>query len=472
MTSRLSEIFEKVYKSKYINIMMGILFVCEIIIMFLFSQYWILVPSRIFKISAELICMTVLMVFYILHFNKINLDRKSEKLFAGLCLLLFICIYIDVISCIVDGSFSYAWLNAFSKGSVYILEFIYGALFCEYIFESFENNSNVSRTRNVIRKINSIVFLVRLVMVFCGVYFYIDDSGSCVSTNISILSFFYMPVVTIFVCGIASGSNIKFSKLATFLSNPLSTLAMAGIAFANTDYANSMLSLTLSVILIYCSMFADTHQANVGLNESFQTYISDSVLNGDGSKTITCHASLLFCNLHGFTLDMEAMEPEDGIILLNNFYNRMLEVIEANEGRLLEYPGYGLFAIFNQSGHVENAVNAALGLLDKMEELNQYNFKYHYPKLKIGIGINTGDVILGNVGSHDHMRYSAIGSNVNLASRIEAYSNDGEITITEYTYNLYKELKGENTTGVESSLIGQFILKGLASPISIYKINR
>ena len=458
-------LFKKAFNTKRLSIMMNALFICELIIMFLFRKYWIVVPSRVFQISTELICMAVLIVFYRLHFNKIDLSKKVDKIFAGLCVLLYICIFLDVISWVVDGSLVFVWLNSFTNGSVFILEFIHGLLFCDYIFENFDNDkNNIKRVRELISGINLFAFIIRIILVLSGAYFYVDSEGIYITTDFSSLSFFFVPIMSLFVCGVASGTDIKLSKLATLLSYPLSSLAMAAIALVNIDYANSITTLSLSIILIYCSKFADMKQSNIDLNKSFQTYISDTVLNEEETRTETCSASLLFCNLHGFSSDMEAMEPEDGVIVLNNFYSEMLEVIETNGGKLLEYPGYGLFAIFNHGEHVDNAVNAAGGILGKLEKVNQYNLENHYPKLKLGIGINTGEIVLGNIGSHNHIRYSAIGNHVNLASRTETYANDGEITLTEYTYEQCKDR-------IDASLIGEFTPKGLSKPISIYRVK-
>ena len=464
--NKLSILFKKVYSSKYVSITMIGLFLIELFMMFVFASYWIEVPSRVFHISTELICMAVLIVLYRLYFSKIDIDKKSEKQFVILCILLYLCIFLDAISWTIDGSSSFAWLNILSNSFVFILEFVHGLLFCEYIFDSFDNSkNNIESVRKTIEKINLVAFIIRILLVITGAYFYVDDSGMYISKDLSVLSFFYIPVITLFICGIASGTNIKVSKLTILLSYPLSSLAMTTIALINFDYANSLTTLSLSIIFIYCFMFADTNRANVILNKSFQTYISDTVLDPEELKKVnSCSASLLFCNLHNFSQDMEAMEPEDGVIVLNNFYSEMVEVIEANQGKLLEYPGYGLFAIFNHGEHVENVINAAGGILEKLEKVNDFNLSNHYPKLKLGIGINTGDVVLGNIGSHNHMRYSAIGNHVNLASRTETYAHDGEVILTEYTYEQCKDK-------IDAELIGGYTPKGLTKPISIYRVK-
>ena len=106
-------------------------------------------------------------------------------------------------------------------------------------------------------------------------------------------------------------------------------------------------------------MFIDVEKMKSNLNESFQMYISDGAADPFESDGIEpggamCNASMLFCNLHGFGEDMEAMEPEDAIVILNNFYGAMTGIIETNGGRLLAYPGYGLFCAFRKSDYCFN----------------------------------------------------------------------------------------------------------------------
>ena len=86
--NKLSILFKKVYSSKYVSITMIGLFLIELFMMFAFASYWIEVPSRVFHISTELICMAVLIVLYRLYFSKIDIDKKSEKQFVILCILL------------------------------------------------------------------------------------------------------------------------------------------------------------------------------------------------------------------------------------------------------------------------------------------------------------------------------------------------------------------------------------------------
>lgn len=465
----MGKLLEKLSKTLYsntMNMLMGLLYLSVLAILYYFSDYWML-PSRIFHISIELLLMAVLFVFYRLRFHKVKSNNSDEKIFICLIIILYITICLDVISWAVDGNQKYIWLNYLSNALVFILEFLHGALFLAYVIVNFENKiDNANSLIKIIKCIVLFAIVIRIILVLTGAYFVIDSNGVYIASDLSILSFFFVPIITLFVCGIGAGTNIKKEKVAALLSYPLSSLAMIFFAIINLDYANSLITISLSIILIYIFLFADSNRANKDLSKTFQTYISDSIVTKE-SNTLDaniCKATLLFCNIHNFSKDMETMEPEDAIIALNNFYSETISEVENCNGKLLEYPGYGLFCIFTKESQVLDAISAAKSITNKMDKINDFNKQHHYPLLKIGVGIDTGDVVLGNVGSQNHMRYSAIGKHVNLASRVETYAKDNMIAISENCIDFEKEK-------LDVTLIGAFTPKGLNTPINIYTVN-
>ncbi len=466
--SKILRLLSKWHNPRLTSIVIYSLFVCLGLIMYCFRDYWT-EPFKVFQIAMELICMAILVVFYRLHFNKVKNGTYSERYFVGLCNLLYLCLFIDVVARSIDGCLEFSGLSTFANGAVYILEFAHGILFCEYIFTSIDNKSrSLMKIIRIVRIIYTIAFMVRVLMVISGSFYSLDGEGNVTYGSMWFLSFLFIPILVLFVCGVAGGANIKSNKLVSILSYPLSGMVMIVIAVIDRNYANPLVTLSLSIMLIYISSFAETNQANIKLNETFQTYISEDVLESPdklASFADTCRATLLFCNLHNFSVDMETMEPEDAVVVLNNYFSKMTVLIEQNNGKLLDLPGYGIFAIFTSGEHANDALNAANAIVDKLEEVNTYNKSNHYPLFKIGIGINTGDVILGNIGSHNHMRYSAIGKNVNLASRASSYAKDGMIALTESTLEACNKKP-------DVVFAGAFTPKGVNKQIKIYTFNR
>ncbi len=141
---------------------------------------------------------------------------------------------------------------------------------------------------------------------------------------------------------------------------------------------------------------------------------------GGEERTVT----VLFCDIRGFTPLSQSMEPKDLVALLNQYLTRMTDVIESNQGIVDKYIGDAIMALFGaplaQSDDATRAVRSALGMSQELARLNRDLSNAGSPGLACGIGINTANVVAGNMGSERRMNYTVIGDGVNLASRVEA----------------------------------------------------
>jgi adenylate cyclase len=145
-------------------------------------------------------------------------------------------------------------------------------------------------------------------------------------------------------------------------------------------------------------------------------------------------------DLRGFTALCEHIEPEPMILMLNHYLGEMIDAIEKYNGTLIEIEGDGMLAVFGALGedpvHAEHAVAAALSMQSRLTEVNAWNEERGYPNLQMGIGINSGEAIVGNIGSEKRTRFNVIGSEVNLCGRIESYTVDGQVLISPNTRKL------------------------------------
>jgi adenylate cyclase len=167
----------------------------------------------------------------------------------------------------------------------------------------------------------------------------------------------------------------------------------------------------------------------------------------------------------------EKMSPEQVVQLLNSYFEIMVDVIFKHKGMLDKFMGDGLMAIFGAPledvYQEENAIRAALEMQLELNKLNiQVRDKYKID-LSVGIGINSGLAIIGNVGSSKRMEYTAIGDTVNLASRLESKAKDlqTEILISEYTYNSVRSVadyRFENK--------GSLSIKGKQEQVTAYAV--
>jgi adenylate cyclase len=147
--------------------------------------------------------------------------------------------------------------------------------------------------------------------------------------------------------------------------------------------------------------------------------------------------SVLFADIRGFTPLSEALPPERIVEILNEYFTRVTEVIFEHGGTLDKYLGDGLMALFgapvSKGNDAANAVRAALGIQQLMTELNQEGTTRGWPDLRVGIGVNTGVVTAGNIGSPKRIDYTVIGDAVNVSSRLCSNAKPGQILISEST---------------------------------------
>lgn len=194
------------------------------------------------------------------------------------------------------------------------------------------------------------------------------------------------------------------------------------------------------------AMNAQLEIRNRLLNETFGRFLSDDIVKqlldtpdglslGGKKKELT----ILMSDLRGFTAMSERMDPADLIIMLNHYLGEMTDAIQKRGGTIIEFMGDGIFAIFGApvptKDHAANAVAAAIDMQARMDEINKWNLEKGYFILEMGIGINTGEVIVGNIGSEKRTKYGVVGSNVNFCGRIESYTINGQILISESTRN-------------------------------------
>ncbi len=181
------------------------------------------------------------------------------------------------------------------------------------------------------------------------------------------------------------------------------------------------------------------------------------------------HATVLFCDIRGFTTISENQSPEDTIELLNIYYTLMFEVIEHHNGIVTLMIGDGLMVLFGAPKPLENpaasAVAAAQDMLAIIGQFNQEQAAVQKPELRLGIGIATGEVVAGYAGTQQRATYTCIGDKVNLASRLEALTKRvaRPILIDEAT---------QMAVGASQScdLVGDMDIDGFSTPITVFAV--
>ncbi len=192
---------------------------------------------------------------------------------------------------------------------------------------------------------------------------------------------------------------------------------------------------------------------------------TDAVLGGQRRRM-----TVLFSDMRGFTTLSERGNPEDLVLQLNQYFTRMVEVVFAHRGTVDKFVGDMVMALFgaplDDEEHADHAVQTALAMVDALQDLNRQWLAAGRSALDIGIGINSGEMIAGNIGSDTIMSYTVIGDNVNLGARLESLNKEfgTRILISDATRQL---LRG--TYNVVP--LGEVTVKGKTNAVAIFDVR-
>ncbi|MBE9546976.1 MAG: adenylate/guanylate cyclase domain-containing protein [Proteobacteria bacterium] len=209
---------------------------------------------------------------------------------------------------------------------------------------------------------------------------------------------------------------------------------------------------------------------------AFQYYLTPSVINeilkdpsmlklGGEKKDLT----VLFSDIRGFTTVSERLSPEELVHLLNEYLTAMTDVVFKHEGLLDKYMGDAIMSVFGapltQEDHPARACSTAREMMEELKTLQKKWADEGRPVLDIGIGVNSGDMVVGNMGSEMRFVYTVMGDSVNLGSRLEGINKEygTNVIISEYTYDRVKE----NFFCRELDLVR---VKGKELPVKIYEL--
>jgi adenylate cyclase len=288
---------------------------------------------------------------------------------------------------------------------------------------------------------------------------------------------FLLPLLLSLVLGLVPSTTagfaagIGFSILYLFGNYLLLSRFHLDLSLLNPLLA---LGLTTTGSEIYRSLVID--QKGRYMKKAFSNYVSadlvaqimknPDILKLGGEKR---EISILFSDIRGFTSLSEKLSPENLVQVLNEYLNPMTRIVLEEKGTLDKYIGDAVMALFNApldvAGHAAHACRSALKMMLQLAELNRSFIARGIETIDIGIGINTGDAVVGNMGSAVRFDYTAIGDNVNLASRLEGLNKmyGTHIIVSEHT----KQLAGGDFQFRELDLVA---VKGKQKPIPIYEL--
>jgi class 3 adenylate cyclase len=194
----------------------------------------------------------------------------------------------------------------------------------------------------------------------------------------------------------------------------------------------------------------------------------DAVPLGTGRRQ---RVTVMFTDIRGFTSLSERLAPEEVVAFLNTYFSRMVGAVFTFDGMLDKYIGDGMMAVFGapiaHEDHALRAVKAAFRMRKELEALNVELKARGEPSLSIGIGLHTGECVIGNIGTEQRLDYTAIGDTVNTASRIEGLTKEHQVDIL-VSADTWREVQ----TMVLSRSLPAVTLRGRSTPLDLYALEK
>lgn len=231
------------------------------------------------------------------------------------------------------------------------------------------------------------------------------------------------------------------------------------------------LSLTMEKTLTHVLQIKETLKA-IKENNILRMYVDETVLNFMGGREFeaslmaneTIEASVVFIDICSFTAISETETPDTVVKLLNSYFDVMVKEIIAQGGYIDKFIGDAIMAVFRGDYHLDRAIDASLAVRSKIEKIPASSNTIAFSP-KVSIGINSGEMISGNIGSANLKRldYTVIGDTVNIAQRLQAVAKESQVIITETAYQKVKE-------SFNCRKVGEVNLKNKSQPMNVYEV--
>ncbi|MEA3370392.1 MAG: adenylate/guanylate cyclase domain-containing protein [Campylobacterota bacterium] len=279
----------------------------------------------------------------------------------------------------------------------------------------------------------------------------------------------YMHSVTIIVLLIAT---LVVYFLSVRFTSPILDITHAATSIANGNL-NIKLDINTNDEIEHLAYHFNAMVSGLKEKKKMQKFVSGSTMDmiksgsmrhnmlGGEYRTLT----LFFCDIRGFTAMSEEKKPSEVISIVNFYLNLQAQIIEENGGDIDKYIGDEIMASFSGDDATNRAIKSAHEIQASIQKENLKRAVKSETTCEVGIGINRGEVIVGNIGSHEHMDFTAVGSAVNVASRLCSSAAPGEIVIDKSTYD-------RASCRYDVKLQAPFHIKGISYPIDTYSLSR
>jgi len=285
----------------------------------------------------------------------------------------------------------------------------------------------------------------------------------------------------------AASESLKISGLRSAMCAPLMSAAgkLLGVLYVdNLERAAAFTQEELNVFSLVAAQAAaamDNARAHQQLAEqavhrsALERFLSPEVVEMVAANPqdvrlggVNQKASILFADIRGFTALSERLAPEQVVEILNEYFTRVTDVVFDHGGTLDKYLGDGVMAVFgapfSKGNDAANAARAAMAIQALVLELNRDSRARQWPELRVGVGINTGAVVAGNIGSPRRLDYTVVGDTVNVAARLMAHAVGGQILISQATAD-------DLDSAFNLAPLTPILVKGKSEPVPVFAVR-
>ncbi|MEX1028610.1 MAG: adenylate/guanylate cyclase domain-containing protein [Paenibacillaceae bacterium] len=304
----------------------------------------------------------------------------------------------------------------------------------------------------------------------------LNDEEPSLASDMTIL------ILTILLLLITAGVTWRFKSITSIIYLFVMTVLLLVVQYMIFSANDLFIDPVYPVVGLYAAFliniaiktFYETKQKNY-ITKQFGRYISPDLvkeISKSGQEIqlggINKELSILFLDVRGFTTLSERLKPEEVVGFLNMMFNLITEKALENHGTIDKFIGDAAMILFNAPLDVPNheyyAVKTAYDIQKGMEAVRQQIQDTYGVSISVGIGVNTGEVVVGNIGSYLRVDYTAIGDNVNTAARIESNTVANQILVSEVTYERTLE-------HFEYGYVGEKMMKGKTVALKLFEVK-
>lgn len=272
--------------------------------------------------------------------------------------------------------------------------------------------------------------------------------------------------------------SVILVKMALMIARPLRMLSAAAVRMRSGDYAETLPVISkdeLGQLVHAFNTMAEGLRQRDYIRDTFGRYVTQEVVDqlleseqglklGGENREMT----MIMSDLRGFTALTADMQPEKVITFLNRYLEAMVDILLRHRAVIDEIEGDGILAFFGaptpMADHAMRAVACALEMQREMENVNARNKTDGLPRLEMAVAVNTGSVVVGNIGSEKRTKYGVVGSEVNFMGRIESFAVGGEILISHATFERVRD-------AVTVDSVIHVEMKGIPELVKLYSVR-